>query len=63
MLKALRVDRLNLLTNNLDKIARLEAHGIKVIERISLELQANPHNAGYLKTKAERIGHLLKGRG
>ncbi|MGB0521239.1 MAG: GTP cyclohydrolase II [Candidatus Puniceispirillaceae bacterium] len=63
MLKALKVDRLKLLTNNPDKIARLEAHGIKVMERIGLELQANPHNAGYLKTKAERTGHLLKGKG
>ena len=63
MLKALKVDRLKLLTNNPDKIARLEAHNIKVMERISLELPTNPHNAAYLKTKAERTGHLLTGKG
>jgi GTP cyclohydrolase II len=63
ILKALKVDKLKLLTNNPDKIARLEAHNIKVIERIGLELPTNTHNAAYLKTKAERTGHLLSGKG
>ena len=59
MLKALGLNKIKLLTNNPDKIARLEAHNIKVQMRISLELHANPHNADYLRTKAERTGHML----
>lgn len=60
MLKALGLTKLKLLTNNPDKIARLEAHGIEVCARIGLDLPANPHNADYLRTKAERTGHLIK---
>ena len=60
MLKALGLTKLKLLTNNPDKIARLEAHGIEVCVRIGLDLPANPYNANYLKTKAERTGHLIK---
>ena len=59
MLKALGLNKIKLLTNNPDKIARLEAHNIKVQMRISLALHANPHNADYLRTKAERTGHML----
>lgn len=59
MLKALGLTKIKLLTNNPDKIARLEAHGIEITERVSLHLPSNPHNANYLKTKAARTGHLL----
>ncbi len=59
MLRALNCTRVRLLTNNPDKIARLEAHGITVQKRVPLTLPANPHNADYLQTKAQRSGHLL----
>ena len=59
MLRALGLTKLKLLTNNPDKIARLEAHNIEVCARIGLNLPANPHNADYLKTKAERTGHFI----
>jgi len=59
MLKALGLTEIKLLTNNPDKIVRLKAQNINVQERIALTLPANPHNADYLKTKAERTGHML----
>ena len=62
MLSALGLTEIKLLTNNPDKIARLEAQNIKVRERIALTLPANPHNEDYLKTKAERTGHMLNSR-
>ncbi len=59
MLDLLGVDRLRLLTNNPAKVSALEAAGLTVIERVSHELPANPHNARYLATKRDRSGHLL----
>lgn len=51
-----------LLTNNQSKVEALNAAGILVAERLALWTAATPHNAGYLQTKQERMGHLLKGR-
>lgn len=48
-----------LLTNNPDKVAALEANGITVAERLPLVIDANPHNANYLRVKKERLDHLL----
>ena len=59
MLRDLGVRRVRLLTNNPAKIAGLERHGIAVVERIPLQVAANPANAGYLRTKREKMGHLL----
>jgi GTP cyclohydrolase II len=59
MLEHLGVRRLRLMTNNPRKIAALEARGIEVVERTPLLIRPNPHNAGYLKTKALRLGHLM----
>jgi GTP cyclohydrolase II len=60
MLKLLGQDRIRLLTNNPEKVAGLEASGIKVAERVAHQLPANPHNARYLDTKRDRTGHVLK---
>jgi GTP cyclohydrolase II len=46
-----------LLTNNPEKLAVLEAHGVAVVERVAHAFPANPHNAAYLHTKAVRAGH------
>ncbi|MFT8459144.1 MAG: GTP cyclohydrolase II [Liquorilactobacillus ghanensis] len=54
------VAAVDLLTNNPDKIAQLEAFGIKVRQRIGLEGQVYPENLSYLRTKKQRMGHLLK---
>jgi GTP cyclohydrolase II len=59
MLRALGIDEVRLLTNNPDKVAGLEAAGVKVIERVAHQMPANPHNADYLATKRKRSGHLL----
>jgi len=59
MLRKLGVQSVRLMTNNLDKVAALENHGIVVTERVQHELPSHKHDAGYLKTKAERFGHIL----
>ena len=59
MFEHLGVRRLRLMTNNPRKIAALEARGIEVVERTPLLIKPNPHNAGYLQTKALRLGHLM----
>jgi GTP cyclohydrolase II len=59
MLRALGIDEVRLLTNNPDKVEGLEAAEIRVAERVSHQMPANPHNADYLTTKRKRSGHLL----
>jgi GTP cyclohydrolase II len=59
MLKLLGQDRVRLLTNNPEKVARLEAEGVTVVERVPHQLPPNPHNARYLATKRDRTGHAL----
>ncbi len=59
MLDLLNIDRVRLLTNNPQKITRLEAAGIAVAERLPLALLGNPHNERYLATKRDRTGHQL----
>lgn len=57
MLSLLGQSEVRLLTNNPDKVAALEAAGIRVAERIAHRLPPNPHNARYLATKRDRTGH------
>ena len=59
ILRHLGVRRLRLLTNNPRKIVSLEGHGLSVSERIPLEIEPRDRNAGYLRTKRDRLGHLL----
>ncbi len=59
MLTLLGQDSIRLLTNNPQKVARLEASGITVAERVPHHLPPNPHNARYLDTKRDRTGHKL----
>jgi len=59
MLNLLGITSIRIMTNNPDKVAVLEAHGIAVSERVAHALPANPHNAHYLATKRDRAGHLL----
>ena len=59
MLALLGVGPIRLLTNNLAKVAALEAAGVTVTERVPHALPANPHNHRYLATKRDRSGHLL----
>ena len=50
---------LRLLTNNPRKIVGLEGYGLRVIERVPIEVAPRPENAKYLETKREKLGHLL----
>jgi 3,4-dihydroxy 2-butanone 4-phosphate synthase/GTP cyclohydrolase II len=53
--------RIRLLTNNPDKVAGLEAHGLEVVERVPLVAPRVRDNRRYLDTKREKLGHLLEG--
>lgn len=60
ILSDLGLKNIRLLTNNPRKIIGLEGYGLKVIERLPLEVEPNPSNYNYLKTKKEKLGHQLK---
>ncbi len=57
ILRQLGVESVRLLTNNPEKLAVLEAHGVAIAERVPHAFPSNPHNAAYLHTKAVRAGH------
>ncbi|MEU1052805.1 bifunctional 3,4-dihydroxy-2-butanone-4-phosphate synthase/GTP cyclohydrolase II [Streptomyces sp. NPDC005876] len=59
ILKDLGVRGVRLLTNNPDKSAALERHGIEVTGREPMPVQAGEHNLRYLRTKRDRMGHDL----
>ncbi|SEQ43334.1 GTP cyclohydrolase II [Rosenbergiella nectarea] len=59
MLTLLGVDKIRLLTNNPKKVRVLSEAGIKITERVPLQVGRNPKNSHYLDTKAAKLGHLL----
>ncbi len=59
VLRLLDVPAVRLITNNPEKVAALESHGIAVVERISAIVPESTHNALYLETKREKMGHLV----
>ena len=61
ILRDLGVQRVQLLTNNPRKITGLEAYGIEVVTRAPLEVTPRPGNIEYLRTKQQKLGHLLRG--
>jgi len=60
ILRDLGVRQMRLMTNNPKKIIGLEGYGLKVVERVSLEIPPNRVNRNYLKTKCLKMGHMLK---
>ncbi len=60
ILKDLNISRVKLLTNNPDKIKAFEDSGIDIVERMSIEIEANENNKKYLHTKKYSLGHFLK---
>jgi 3,4-dihydroxy 2-butanone 4-phosphate synthase / GTP cyclohydrolase II len=56
----LGVRSMRLLTNNPAKRAGLEGYGLSIVERVPLETRPNAENIGYLRTKREKMGHLLE---
>src|SRR5580692_4824140 len=51
---------IRLLTNNPKKVVGLEGYGLKITEQVPIKIKSNPHNERYLKTKREKLGHLLE---
>ena len=59
VLRQLGVTKLKLMTNNPKKRIGLIGYGLEIVENIALEIEANPHNETYLKTKRDKLGHNL----
>ncbi len=59
ILRSLGVTKMRLITNNPIKRIGLEAYGLNIVETIGLEIMSNEHNAQYLKTKKDKMGHTL----
>jgi len=60
ILKQLGLRRIRLMSNNPDKIAAVQQAGIEVVERVSIEVETHENSLGYMKTKKEKLGHLLE---
>jgi 3,4-dihydroxy 2-butanone 4-phosphate synthase/GTP cyclohydrolase II len=59
ILADLGLKTIRLLTNNPRKIVGLEGYGLEIVEQMPIKVKPNPHNARYLKTKRDKLGHLL----
>jgi 3,4-dihydroxy 2-butanone 4-phosphate synthase/GTP cyclohydrolase II len=59
ILKDLGLKKIRLLTNNPKKVIGLKGYDLEIVERIPLEIPPNSNNEKYLKTKRDRLGHLL----
>lgn len=63
MLVDLGARKMRLMTNNPKKIVGLEGYGLEVVERVPLELDTNPFNEAYMRTKQEKMDHILEHSG
>jgi 3,4-dihydroxy 2-butanone 4-phosphate synthase/GTP cyclohydrolase II len=61
ILAELGVHKMRLLTNNPRKFVGLEGYGLEIVERLPIEIPASDASRRYLKTKKEKLGHLLRG--
>jgi 3,4-dihydroxy 2-butanone 4-phosphate synthase/GTP cyclohydrolase II len=60
ILADLGIRRIKLMTNNPKKIVGLEGYGLKVVERVPIQVKPGPHNKRYLRTKKKKMGHFLE---
>lgn len=59
ILRDLGVKSMRLLTNNPDKVYQLEDYGMKIVERVPIEMPLRKEDTNYLRTKKEKMGHIL----
>jgi GTP cyclohydrolase II len=59
IIELLGIKSVALLTNNPDKITKLTQEGVTVVDRIPIVISPNPFDEAYLKTKRERMNHLI----
>jgi 3,4-dihydroxy 2-butanone 4-phosphate synthase/GTP cyclohydrolase II len=60
ILRALGLGKIRIMSNNPRKIVGLEAYGLEMVERVPIEVKPQKHNIKYLKTKQDKMGHLIK---
>ena len=60
ILRSLGLGKIKILSNNPRKIVGLEAYGLEMVERVPIEVTPQKHNIKYLKTKQDKMGHLIK---
>ena len=60
ILRDLGLRRIRVLTNNPKKTQRLTVYGLEVEQQVPIEIAANEHNRAYLRTKRDKLGHLLQ---
>jgi len=61
ILRNLGIKKMKLISNNPKKRAGLIGYGLEIIDSIPIEIEANPHNIGYLETKRDKMGHNIMG--
>jgi 3,4-dihydroxy 2-butanone 4-phosphate synthase/GTP cyclohydrolase II len=59
ILRHLDVTRLKLMSNNPKKRAGLKGYGLEIVEIVPIQIKSNPHNAKYLETKRDKLGHEI----
>lgn len=60
ILRDLGITKMKLMSNNPKKRTGLIGYGLEVVENVGIEVAPNPHNANYLRTKREKMGHMLE---
>jgi 3,4-dihydroxy 2-butanone 4-phosphate synthase/GTP cyclohydrolase II len=55
----LGVKKIKLMTNNPKKVVGLDGYGLEIVKQVPIKVKSNPHNENYLKTKREKMGHLI----
>jgi 3,4-dihydroxy 2-butanone 4-phosphate synthase/GTP cyclohydrolase II len=61
ILSDLGITTMRLLSNNPRKVGGLQGYGLTVVDRVPLQVSANPENIRYLRTKRDRMGHMFEG--
>jgi 3,4-dihydroxy 2-butanone 4-phosphate synthase/GTP cyclohydrolase II len=59
ILKDLGLKKIRLMTNNPKKVVGLAGYDLEIVERVAIEINPNEHNEKYLKTKRDKLGHLI----